>query len=134
VKLTVRVANSDQEALYHFKRMVRDIEGFWLLPDNRVLSARVLREIVGQANGRNVSVLVPNPRLLQIGATISVSTVPADIATKISDIVEQIYQGQLEAVAPMTALTEIRVETNDSLLGRRTAALGTRKVAAEGAR
>ncbi len=134
LQLTVREANSDQEALYYFKRMVRDIEGFWLLPDNRVLSTRVLREILGQANRRNVSVLVPNPRLLEIGATISVSTVPADIAAKISDIVERIYQGQLAAVAPMTALTEIRVETNDLLLSRRTAALGTPKVAAQGAR
>jgi len=132
--LTVRVANSDQEALYYFKRMVRNIDGFWLLPDNRVLSTRVLREIVGQARRRNVSVLVPNPSLLAIGATISVSTVPADIATKIRDIVERISRGQLDSVAPMTALSEIRVETNDSLLSQRTAALGTQNAAAEGTR
>ncbi len=125
VRLTVNEANSDQEALYFFKRMVRNIDGFWLLPDNRVLSGRVLREMVGQANRRNVSVLVPNPNMLSLGATISVSTVATDIAARIRDIVDLINQGQLDAVAPMTALTEIRVETNAALLGRQTVASDT---------
>lgn len=132
VRLTVNVASSDQEALYYFKRMVRDIDGFWLLPDNRVLSARVLREMVEEANRRRVSVLVPNPNMLALGATISVSTVAADIAARIRDIVERINQGQLDAIPPMTALTEIRVETNDALLSRQTVAGGT-PAAVEGA-
>lgn len=122
VQLIVNVANSDQEALYYFKRMVRDIDGFWLLPDNRVLSSRMLRKMIDQANRHSVSVLAPNSSLLSIGATISVSTVPTDIAGRIRDVVERINEGQLDSVAPMTALTEIRVEVNDALLRQRTAA------------
>ena len=125
MRLTTRVASSDQEALYYFKRMVRDIDGFWLLPDNRVLSARVLHEIAGQAKRRRVSVLVPNRNLLSMGATISVSTVAADIAARIHGIVERINQGQLDAVAPITALTEIQVEVNDSLLSQQAIAAQT---------
>lgn len=125
VRLTVKVADSDQEALYYFKRMIRDIDGFWLLPDNRVLSSRALREMVAKANRQSVSVLVPNPKMLSLGATISVSTVAADIAERIRDIVEQINEGQLDAVPQMTALTEIRVETNDRLMNRQTVAGGT---------
>jgi len=133
VRLTVNVANSDQEALYYFKRMVRDIDGFWLLPDNRVLSTRVLREMVAQANRRQVSILVPNPKMLPLGATISVSTVAADIAARIGEIVERIHQGQLDAVPPMTALSAIRVEINDALLSRQTVANGA-PAATEGSR
>jgi len=42
VELTVRIAHSDQETLYIFRRMAQDIDGFWLFPDNRILSARSL--------------------------------------------------------------------------------------------
>ncbi len=132
VKLTVKVANSDQETLYHIKRMVRDIDGLWLLPDNRVLSGRMLHKMMDQANRHDVSVLAPNQKLLAIGAAISVSTVPSDIAERIYEIVERINRGQLDAVAPMTALTEIRVEVNESVSRRQTVASGAQE-AAEGA-
>ena len=124
VTLTVNVANSDQETLYYFKRMVRDIDGLWLLPDNRVLSGRMLRKMIDQANRHSVSVLAPNENLLSIGAAISVSTVPSDIAGRIHAIVELINEGQLDAVAPITALTEIRIEINEAVLRKRTAASG----------
>ncbi|MDJ0793525.1 MAG: ABC transporter substrate binding protein [Woeseiaceae bacterium] len=128
VQLVVNVANSDQEALYFFKRMVRDIDGFWLLPDNRVLSSRMLRKAIDQANQHGVSVLAPNQSLLSIGATISVSTVPTDVADRIREVVERINQGQLQAVAPITALTEIRVDVNEALLQRQTVAKGSREI------
>ncbi len=126
VQLIANVANSDQEALYYFKRMVRDIDGFWLLPDNRVLSSRMLRRMIDQANRHGVSVLAPNRNLLSIGASISVSTVPTDIAERIRGIVERINEGQLDAIAPMTALTEIRVEFNEAVLQRQTVASDAR--------
>ena len=80
--------------------------------------------MVQQANRRSVSVLVPNRKMLSIGAAISVSTVASDIAARIRDVIERIHQGQLDTVPPMTALTEIRVETNDALLNRRMIAVG----------
>ncbi|MGI9219920.1 MAG: hypothetical protein ACR2QS_02670, partial [Woeseiaceae bacterium] len=40
VELDIRIAHSDQETLYLFRRMIGEIDGFWLLPDNRVLSSR----------------------------------------------------------------------------------------------
>jgi ABC-type uncharacterized transport system substrate-binding protein len=122
VTLDVSVARSDQEALFNFKRMVQDIDGFWLLPDNRVLSARVLREMMSQANRRNVSVLVPSRSMLSLGATVSVSTVAADIARRIRDVVDGIDDGRLEDLPPMTPLTEVLVETNDERLTKVTAA------------
>ena len=120
VILDIAVAHSDQEALFYFKRMVQDIDGFWLLPDNRVLSARVLREMIGQANRRGVAVLVPSRSMLSMGASISVSTVAADIAARIRDIVGEIDEGNLEAVPPITPLTEVLVETNDERLDKAT--------------
>ena len=129
VQVAISIVESDQEAMYYFRRMIREVDGFWLLPDNRILSARALREMVQQADRHGVSVLVPNKNILSTGGTISVSTVAADIAARIRDIIERIGQGQLDAVPPMTALTEIRVETKTASLKRQSTAAG---VAAQG--
>lgn len=110
VTLITSIATSDQAALYDFKRMIRNIDGFWLLPDNRILSARVLTEIVDRAESRGVSVLVPSPGMLAMGASISVSTVASDIAARIHDVAKAIAAGEIDRVKPLTPLTEVHVE------------------------
>ncbi len=116
VELQIREAGSDQETLYHFKRMIHEIDGFWLFPDNRILSPRVLTELLQQANRRHVPVAVSNDAMLQLGATISVSTVAADIAATILQMLERIRAGQIDALPPLTELSEVRVVTNEALM------------------
>ena len=70
IELRVQVTHSDQETLYFFRRMVRDIDGFWLFPDNRILSGRVLQEMLADANRQQVPVTVPSDSMLQLGATL----------------------------------------------------------------
>ena len=122
VELRVQEAGSDQETLYHFKRMIHEIDGFWLVPDNRILSPRVLKEILQQANRRHVPVAVSNESMLQLGAAISVSTVPSDIATTIVRVLERIRAGEIRSVPPLTQLSEVRVVTNDALMNPEVAA------------
>ena len=66
IELVVQISHSDQETLYFFRRMIRDIDGFWLLPDNRVLSARVLQQMLADAKQRRVPVSVPSDSMLSI--------------------------------------------------------------------
>jgi ABC-type uncharacterized transport system substrate-binding protein len=122
VELRVQEAGSDQETLYHFKRMIHEIDGFWLFPDNRILSPRVLNEILQQANRRGVPVAVSNETMLQLGAAISVSSVASDIAANIVQVLEQIRAGDIDAVPPMTQLSEARIVTNDELVKPQVAA------------
>jgi ABC-type uncharacterized transport system substrate-binding protein len=114
IELSVQVTRSDQETLYFFRRMIRDIDGFWLLPDNRVLSPRALQEMLGEARRQQVPVNVPSESMLQLGAMVSMSAVAADIARTIADIVRQIQAGDLAGIPPITQLSEIRVVTNDT--------------------
>ncbi len=114
IELRVRVTRSDQETLYFFRRMIRDIDGFWLFPDNRVLSARVLQQMLEDANRHQVPVNVPSESMLQLGATISMSTVASDIANTIVEVVRRIQAGELRLVPPITQLSEIRVVTNET--------------------
>ena len=116
VELRVQIAHSDQETLYLFRRMIHDIDGFLLLPDNRVLSGRVLQQMLADANRQHVPVVVPNESMLDMGASISMSTVAADIARTILGIVRKIQAGHLDQVPPITQLSEIRVATNDELV------------------
>ena len=118
VELQVRQAASDQETLYYFKRMIHEIDGFWLFPDNRILSPRVLAEILQQANRRRVPVIVSNDGMLQLGAAISVSTVASDIAATIVKVLERIRAGEIDALPPLTQLSEVRVTTNEAVMQR----------------
>lgn len=122
IELRIRVANSDQETLYMFRRMIRDIEGFWLFPDNRILSARVLNQMLLDANRQRVPVVVPNEAMLQMGAAISMSTVAADIAATIAAVVRRIQAGDIDKVPAISALSEVRVAVNDRVASRQAVA------------
>lgn len=116
IELRVQETSSDQETLYHFKRMIREIDGFWLFPDNRVLSPRVLKDMLAQANRRQVPVAVSHEAMLSMGAAISVSSVASDIAATIIEVLKEINAGNIDDVPPLTNLSEVRVVTNDLLL------------------
>jgi ABC-type uncharacterized transport system substrate-binding protein len=115
IELRAQVTHSDQETLYFFRRMVRDIDGFWLFPDNRILSGRVLQEMLADANRLQVPVTVPSDSMLELGATLSISTVAADIARTIVKVIREVQSGRLESLPPITQLSEIRVETNGAI-------------------
>jgi ABC-type uncharacterized transport system substrate-binding protein len=127
IELEIRIAHSDQETLYLFRRMTSDIDGFWLFPDNRILSARVLTEMLEDANRHSVTVVVPNDSMLQIGAAISISTVAADIAETIANVLLRIQAGEIDQVPPITELSEVRVTTNDKVLNKQTVAVTGKK-------
>lgn len=112
IELLAHVANSDQETLFIFKRMIRNIDGYWLFPDNRVLSPRALQEIIATANRLRVPILAPAESMLAAGADISISSVAGNIAETIFQIVRQIEAGNLQNVPAMTPLSEIQVVSN----------------------
>jgi len=134
IELQVQEAGSDQETLYHFKRMIREIDGFWLFPDNRILSPRVLQDMLQQANLRQVPVAVSNEAMLAMGAAISVATVPGDIADTIIDVLRRIEAGRIDDIPPLTGLSEVRVVTNDALLNSQVSADAASPAAGAGTR
>ena len=115
IELRVQITHSDQETLYFFRRMIRDIDGFWLFPDNRILSGRVLEEMLDDANRQQVPVTVPSESMLKLGASLSITTVAEDIARTIVKVIREIKSGRLAELPPITQLSEIRVETNGAI-------------------
>ena len=111
IDLVVQIARSDQETLYFFRRMIRDVDGLWLLPDNRILSSRVLQQMLAEAKQRRFPVSVPSESMLSLGAMISMTTQASDIAETIADVVRKITAGNIEGVSPITQLSAITVKT-----------------------
>lgn len=113
VRFHHHVAQSDRETLYQFTRLVPDIDGFWLFPDNRVLSTSVLRQMLAYAARHRVQVAVFNDALLPLGATISVTTVEADIAETVISVAQKLVEGMGNDLPELSPLNEIRVRTAD---------------------
>lgn len=104
------VAQSDREAFYLFTRMTPKIDGYWLFPDNRILSASVLRDMLGHARQHGVEVTVFNDSLLELGASFSATTVDEDIADKVVMLLDRIRNGELAALPPLTPLSELELQ------------------------
>ena len=109
------IVKSDRETLYQFNRMIPSIDGFLLFPDNRVLSPAVLTEILKDAARHQVQVAAFSELLLAHGATFSANSVAADIAGKIAIALNEILDGNIDEVADLAPLSEIRIEVNPAM-------------------
>ena len=112
VGLVVNEVSSDKEALYAFKRITPEIQGLWLLPDNRILSPAVVREIMSYSARHRKQVLVFGSNLLGIGGLISVTSDPGDVAEQVLARLDQVSpSGELTGPA-MRPLTTLHIEIN----------------------
>lgn len=118
VKFHHAVAQSDRETLYLFNRLVRDIDGFILFPDNRILSRTVLTEMMSYALRHRVQVAVFNEPLLEYGALFNAASDEDDIAARIALVLEQAIDGDWQSVPPVTPLSKIEVQPNPEVLQR----------------
>jgi len=89
VTLHHKVVNSDKEYQFAFKEMAGSVQGYWLLPDNRVLSGSILREVMtfSVRNGKQVAVF--SDELLNLGGLFSISSDPENIAQQVFERLEQ---------------------------------------------
>src|SRR5690606_15575670 len=117
--LELRLASSDQEAIYHFKRIAADVDGLWLLPDNTVLSPRAIRVMLEHAAARGVQSLVFTPSLLEWGAVLSVTATDLDLARTLAGVVDVLADGRGDALPPITPLTELEARVNVQAAERR---------------
>ncbi len=118
VDLHYRIAHSDRETLYLFKRLIPSINGFWLFPDNRVLSPAVIEQIFAYAARHRIQMTVFNPSLLKLGALMSASSTHTDIALTVLEVLERMHSGKTNSVAPLTPLSEMDIHFNDAVVER----------------
>jgi len=114
VSLHHRIAKSDRETLYMFRRLAPGIDGFWLFPDSRILSLPVLEKMISIAAQHGVRIAVFNDAMLDLGVALSTTSVDADIAEKILFVAEQIAAGAADSVPDLTPLDDLYIRTSES--------------------
>jgi hypothetical protein len=110
--LTVATVQSDQEALLAFKDMTPSIDGFWLLPDNRILSPTVVREIMAYSIKHRKQVVVFGDGLLNLGALMSVSSDERDVADRVLGRFGNMSESGRLLGPDMQQLTKIHTDVN----------------------
>ncbi len=83
ITLISRTVNNDKAMWEAFRRLLPQVEGFWLLPDNRILSRRTLRNMADYSIKHTTPLFTVNGLLLEAGAMLSATQVDSDIAEKV---------------------------------------------------
>lgn len=81
--------NSDKEYQYAYKNMSKKVQGYWLLPDNRVLSEHILRDIMTFSVRNSKQVAVFSDELLKLGGLFSIGSDYREIAHQVYERLEQ---------------------------------------------
>lgn len=118
IHLRYRQVNSDKELLYVYKQMATDIQGLWLLPDNRVLSRSALRELLAYSVKHGKQVLVFNHQLLQWGAMISGEAKQSEIIAKVLGVVGRLQNGSNVGEPVLTDLYQADIKINPVMVKR----------------
>lgn len=105
-------AGSDKETLYAYKQLSPKIQGLWLVPDNRVLSRDVIRDIMAHSVKEGKQVVVFRHELLGLGGLISAETSYADIAEQVLTRVRQAQEASGVPGAPVVPLTRTVIKIN----------------------
>lgn len=66
IKLHLAQVTTDKEFIYKSKSL-KAVDGQWILPDNRVLSAKALKEVMAYGSRRGRQIVVFSPKLLSFG-------------------------------------------------------------------
>lgn len=115
IQLQHEVTNSDKETIVTLQRMLPDIDGYWLLPDNRVLSRQALRDVMAMTRRAGVDVLVHDPRYFQTGALISAASDPKEIAQQAHALLRAAHeQGQFQG-GQLQRLRRSHVQVNGAV-------------------
>ncbi len=103
---------SDKETIYAYKQLAPKIEGLWLVPDNRVLSRDVIRDIMAHSVKEGKQVAVFGRELLSLGGLISTETSYADIAEQVLARVRQAQEASGVPGEPVIPLTRAVIRIN----------------------
>ena len=80
IELIVKQFKTDKEFVYRSKALKPDIEGQWIIPDNRVLSGHALKDVMAYASRRGRQIVVFSPNLLAFGGFLYVGSNPKAVA------------------------------------------------------
>jgi hypothetical protein len=112
IQLYHRVVKTDKETLFEYKRMAHLIQGLWLLPDNRVLSGRIIKEVMSFSVRNSKQVAVFSDDILRLGGLLSVTTRAEEIAAKVAQRLQEANKGKGVPGPDLLLLEEGNIQVN----------------------
>lgn len=106
VTLLHREVNSDMQLLVEYKSLADQVDGYWLWPDNRVLSGVVMREVLTFSMRKGKQVAVFNDELLELGGMISITSDHKDIA---NNVIERLKRAEGKGAIPGSVIEPLDV-------------------------
>lgn len=103
---------SDKQMLYSYKRLAPRVQALWLVPDNRVLSTDVIRDMMAYSVKEGKQVAVFGHQLLDLGGIISAETSYANIAERVLMRVTQSEQNAGVPGVSVIPLTKAVIRIN----------------------
>lgn len=94
IELVPFEVGSDREVMAALRDVSGRIQGLWLVPDSRVLSAAVIREMMSHASRYDIQILAFSPTLLREGALLSNAPDNAEIARLVLSRLKQARGGR----------------------------------------
>jgi len=95
VKLIIETVNSDKSFIYKSKKLKADVGGQWILPDNRILSVKALKEVMAYASRRGRQIVVFSPKLLSFGGffyvTPDLQAIANGVLKRLADSTDESY-------------------------------------------
>ena len=108
-QIVFRQVRNDREFLYQAKRAAKDVDIYWLLPDNRVLSGIVIKQFMRWAVKESKPVVSFTPSLLKLGALLSVNVDNDSVADNIRQLLATDLQGKGKNRPEMRYVKDITV-------------------------
>lgn len=105
ISLVHITVNSDKDFLYTYKRMASELDGLWLLPDNRILSRTAIQDVMSYSVRNSRQVAVFTEQLLKLGGLFSVASEAEDIAMK---VLQRLAAAQSDGVMEGPAVLELQ--------------------------
>jgi ABC-type uncharacterized transport system substrate-binding protein len=93
IQLVHREVNNDKEMLYQGEKLIASVQGYWMLPDHRVLSRRAMKDFMSLSLKKSKQVVVFNRQLLDYGGLIYIEATPEDIGTKLAEQLNNSEEG-----------------------------------------
>jgi ABC-type uncharacterized transport system substrate-binding protein len=110
--------NTDKEYQYAYKQMAGKVQGYWLIPDNRVLSGNILRDVMTFSVRNSKQVVVFSEELLKLGGLFSTSSDNQDIARQVLNRIEHAQNKDVIPGPDIVHLDKLNLRINSVMAQR----------------
>ena len=111
-QLTGLPVESDKDVPQQLRRLLSDVEAFWLMPDSTVLTNESVRFILESALARQIPVIGFSPEFTRLGALLSMSVNYGDVGRETGLLAKRILDGERQLPLDPVPIGQLKITVN----------------------